>query len=159
MLYRIERDITGTPALERTAVRQARAGPVQDSLQAWMTTTLARVRGRGDLAAAIRYALSRWVALTRYRDHGDLAIDNNAAERAIQPLTLGRKNWLFCRSDAGGIRAAAIMSLLETAKLNGSDPEAYLQHVLDVIADHPARTVAELLPWNASSITPRLQQS
>ena len=158
-LYQIERDITGKPAPERTAARQARAGPVLDSLQAWLITTLARVPGRGDLAAAIRYALLRWAALTRYRDHGHLAIDNNAAERAIRPLTLGRKNWLFCGSDGGGTRAAAIMSLLETAKLNGIDPESYLRHVLDVIADHPARTVAELLPWNVAGIAARLHQA
>jgi transposase len=158
-LYEIERDITGKPALERTAARQDRAGPVLDSLQAWLTATLPRVPSRGDLAAAIRYPLSRWAALTRYRDHGHLAIDNNAAEHAIRPLTLGRKNWLFCGSDGGGTRAAAIMSLLETAKLNGIDPEAYLRHVLSVIADHPARTVAELLPWNLSGIPKRLHQA
>ena len=135
-----------------------RAGPVLDGLHAWLTATLARVPGRSDLATAIRYALSRWAALTRYRDDGRLAIDNNAAERAIRPLTLGRKNWLFCGSDGGGARAASIMSLLETAKLNGVDPEAYLRHVLDVIADHPVNRVAELLPWNMVGPKVRLDQ-
>jgi uncharacterized Ntn-hydrolase superfamily protein len=100
------------------------------------------------LAAAIRYARSRWSALTRYLDDGHLEISNNAAERAIRPLALGRKNWLFAGSDAGGDRAAAIYTLTETAKLNGLDPEAYLRDVLTRIADHPVNRVAELLPWN-----------
>ena len=107
-----------------------------------------RVSGRSDIAGAIRYALSRWSALTRYLDDGTVAIDNNAVERAIRPLVLGRKNWLFAGSDAGGERAAAIYSLIETAKLNGLDPEAYLHAVLDCIADHPVNRVTELLPWN-----------
>ena len=130
-----------------------------DGLHAWLTATLARVPGRGDMAAAIRYALNRWTALTRYKDNGHLAIDNNAAERAIRPLTLGRKNWLFCGSDPGGIRAAAIMSLLETAKLNGTDPEAYLRHVLTHIADHPVSRIAELLPWVVAGLPNRLHQN
>jgi hypothetical protein len=117
-------------------------------MHAWFTASLRRVSGRSDLASAIRYALSRWSALTRYLDDGTLAIDNNAVERAIRPLVLGRKNWLFAGSDAGGERAAAIYSLIETAKLNGLDPEPYLRAVLDCIADHPVNRVAGLLPWN-----------
>ena len=93
-----------------------------------------------------------WTALTRYRDDGRIEIDNNPVERAIRPIALGRKNWLFAGSDAGGTRAAAIASLIATAKLNGLDPQAYLHHVLDRIAAHPARRVAELLPWKCTSL-------
>lgn len=157
-LYEVERDIVGRPPDERARVRQARAGPALEGLHAWFTATLVRVPGRGDLAGAIRYALSRWAELTRYRDDGRVAIDNNAAERAIRPLVLGRKNWLFAGSDVGGGRAAAIASLLETAKLNGIDPEAYLRHVLGVIADHPVGRVAELLPWAVTGLAARLDQ-
>ena len=110
--------------------------------------TLRRVPGRSALAAAIRYARSRWTQLSCYRDDGRLEIDNSAAERALRGVALGRKNWLFAGSDVGGQRAAAIYSLIETCKLNGVDPEAYLRHVLGVIADHPINRVAELLPWN-----------
>ena len=158
LLYEVERDIKGRPPDERASIRQARAGPVLEELHAWLTATLVRLPGRGDLAAAIRYALLRWTALNRYRDDGRLAIDNNTAERAIRPLLLGRKNWLFAGSDQGGHRAAAIASLLETAKLNEINPEAYLRHVLSVIADHPVNRVAELLPWAVAGIATRLDQ-
>ena len=106
------------------------------------------ISGKSELASAIRYARSRWTALTRYLDDGRLEISNNAAERAIRPLALGRKNYLFAGSDAGGERAAAAYTLIETAKLNGLDPEAYLRDVLGRIADHPINRIGELLPWN-----------
>jgi transposase len=147
-LYAIEARIIGKPPDLRRGVRQAEAKPLLDRMHAWLTASLRRVSGRSDIAGAIRYALSRWTALTRYIDDGTLAIDNNAVERAIRPLVLGRKNWLFAGSDAGGERAAAIYSLIETAKLNGLDPEAYLHAVLERIADHPVNRVAEFLPWN-----------
>ena len=147
-LYAIEASITGKPPDLRRHVRQAQAAPLLHDLRSWLKITLTKVPGRGDVAGAIRYALSRWTALTRYVDDGTIAIDNNPVERAIRPVALGRKNWLFAGSDAGGERAAAIYSLTQTAKLNGLDPEAYLRHVIGCIADHPVNRVAELLPWN-----------
>jgi transposase len=147
-LYDIEAVIRGHTPAERRAVRQARAGPVLEELRQWLDATLLRIPGRSDLAGAIRYARSRFEQLCRYRDDGRLEIDNSAAERALRGVALGRKNWLFAGSDAGGQRAALIYSLIETCKLNGIDPEAYLRHVLTVIADHPINRIAELLPWN-----------
>jgi transposase len=147
-LYAIEKRIIGKPPDLRRQVRQAEAKPLVEALHSWFTATLRRVSGRSDIAGAIRYALSHWEALARYLDDGTLAIDNNAVERTIRPLALGRKNWLFAGSDAGGERAAAIYSLIETAKLNGLDPESYLRHVLERIADHPVNRVADLLPWS-----------
>ncbi len=99
-------------------------------------------------AEAIRYALTRWTALARFIDDGTIEIDNNAAERAIRPIALGRKNWLFAGSDKGGERAASVLSLIETAKLNGLDPEAYLRDILARVADHPINRIGDLLPWN-----------
>jgi transposase len=146
-LYEIERETRGRPPDERRAARQARAGPQLDSLREWLREMLARTSKKSALATAISYVLMRWTALTRYRDDGRLEIDNNAAERALRAIALGRKNYLFCGSDAGGERAAAIYSLIGTAKLNGIDPEAYLRHVLERVADHPINRVEELLPW------------
>jgi hypothetical protein len=111
-------------------------------------TTLTRVSRKSEVAAAIGYALARSPALVRYCHDGRIEIDNNAAERALRAVALGRKNYLFAGSDAGGERAAAIYSLLGSAKLNGIDPEAYLTAVLRRIADHPINRIAELLPWN-----------
>jgi hypothetical protein len=113
-----------------------------------MQATLATVSAKSELALAIRYALTRWPALTRYRDDGRIEIDNNAAERSLRAVALGRKNYLFAGSDAGGERAAAMYSLIGTAKLNGLDPEGYLRMVLERIADHPINQVDQLLPWN-----------
>jgi transposase len=150
-LYAIEADIRGRPPHERAGMRHARAGPLLESLREWLRHTLSRVSKKSELAKAIGYVLSRWTALTRFRDDGRIDIDNNAAERALRAVALGRKNYLFCGSDAGGERAAAIYSLIGTAKLNDLDPEAYLRYVLERIADHPINRIEELLPWHLAS--------
>jgi transposase len=149
-LYAIEAEIRGSTPEVRKSIRQDRAKPLLDSMHTWLEASLAKLSRKSDTAAAIRYALSRWLALTRYAADGTLEIDNNAAERALRVVALGRKNFLFAGSDAGGERAAAIYSLLGSAKLNGLNPEIYLQHVLERIADHPISRIDELLPWNLS---------
>jgi transposase len=149
-LFDIERAISGMPPEMRQRIRQSRAVPLVHELAAFLDATLPKLSGKSDLAGAIRYARSRWPALTRYLADGRLEISNNAAERAIRPLALGRKNWIFAGSDSGGERAAAIYTLIETAKLNSLDPEAYLREVFSRIADHPINRIADLLPWNLS---------
>ena len=146
-LYEIEADIRGQLPEERQRQRQAYAQPLLESLHTWLQQTLARVSKKSELAQAIGYVLSRWTALTRYCSDGRIEIDNNTAERALRAVALGRKNFLFAGSDAGGERAAAMYSLIGTAKLLGLDPEAYLRHVLERIADHPINRIDELLPW------------
>ena len=130
-LYGIEREIRSKPADLRCQIRQAGAGPLIEELHHWLNTTLTKLSRKSDTAAAIRYALARWRALTRYLDDGRIEMDNSAAERVLRAVALGRKNFLFCGSDAGGERAAAIYSLLGTAKLNGLGPEFYLRRVLE----------------------------
>lgn len=147
-LYAIEDEIRGQPPDVRCAQRQARAGPLLQAMRGWLQALLPRVSAKSEIAQAIGYSLSRWEALTRYVDDGRLEIDNNAAERALRGVSLGRKNYLFMGSHAGGERAAAFYSLVETAKLNGLDPEAYLSEVFERIAEHPINRIEELLPWN-----------
>jgi transposase len=153
-LYAIEDDIRGRPPDERQQVRQIRTRPLLQSLYDWFEISLTKLSRKSDTTAAIRYALTLWPALTRYCDDGRLEADNNAAERALRAVTLGRKNYLFAGSDAGGERAAVIYSLIGTAKLNGLDPEAYLREVLTRIADHPINRIEELLPWNIPASVP-----
>ena len=151
-LYAIEEEVRGKPIEIRREVRQSRARPLLDDFRTWLEKSLRQLSPKSETAGAIRYALSRWRALTRYVDDGRLEIDNNAAERALRCVALGRKNWLFAGADSGGERAAAIYSLIGSAKLNGLDPELYLHTVLARIADYPIRQIAELLPWNMTDM-------
>ena len=148
-LYQIEAEITGRPAAQRQAERQARARPLLGELKTWMEAQRRSTSGKTALGKALQYALGRWEALTRYVDDGRLAIDNNVAERLLRGIAVTRKNFLFLGSDAGGDRAAILYTLIETAKLNGFNPEAYLAYVIDQLArGYLASRLTELLPWN-----------
>jgi hypothetical protein len=147
-LYWIEKDIRGRSPAERRDMRRERSGPLLESMHAWLKATMAKLSRKSDVAGAIHYALERWAALLLFSEDGRAEMDNNAAERALRAVALGRKNYLFAGSDAGGDRAAAIYSLLGSAKLNGIDPEAYMTSVLRRIADYPINRIGELLPWN-----------
>jgi transposase len=150
-LYAIEDEIRGKPADVRLSIRQARARPLLDELRKWMEKSLRSLSAKSETAGAIRYALSRWRALTRFTEDGLLEIDNSAAERALRAVALGRKNFLFAGSDCGGQRAAAMYTLIGSAKLNGLDPELYLRTVLAQIADYPVSQIHDLLPWNMTA--------
>ena len=158
-LYGIEKEIRGCSPEERRKVRQARSRPLLDSMREWLEASLAKLSKKSDTSAAIRYAIGLWDALLRYCNDGQIEIDNSAAERALRTVAIGRKNYLFAGSDAGGERAAAMYSLVGSAKLNGLDPEAYLHHVLERIADHPVNRIEELLPWNVKLSIDQSRQS
>ena len=147
-LYAVEKMINGSPPERRRQQRQLQSKPIAEALAAWADQTVRQLSRKSELAQAFRYMRARWTALVRCFDDGRLALDNNPAERALRCIAIGRKNYLFAGSDAGGRRAAAIYSLIESAKLNGLNPQLYLADVLARIADHPARRIAELLPWN-----------
>ena len=147
-LYAVEAEARGQPPDQRAAIRQAKARPVFEDLITWLQSELPKISGKSDLAKAIRYALSRLPRLEVYLSDGHLEIDNNAAERTMRGLAIGRKNWLFAGSEGGGHAAAIAYTLIETAKLNDVDPQAWLTHVLSRIADHPINRVADLAPWN-----------
>jgi transposase len=150
-LYKIESEVRGAPPDQRQKVRQEKAKPVFDELQRWLADQLKTISSKTPLAGAIRYALTRMKKLEKYLDHGFLELDNNTAERAMRPIALGRKNYLFMGSMSGGKSAAIIYSLIETAKLNNVDPQGWLTDVLRRIPDHKINKINELLPWNYTS--------
>ncbi|NRQ16326.1 IS66 family transposase [Ensifer sesbaniae] len=158
-LYDIEDRIHGMPADERRALRQEHARPILRDLKVWIEDTLPTLPQKQKLAEAMRYALSRWAALSVYIDDGRVEIDNNIAERAMRPLGIGRKNWLFAGSDKGGERIANILTIIETAKLHGHNPETYLTDVLTRIKDYPIDRLEDLLPWNMLPAGPALQKA
>lgn len=147
-LFDIERGINGMTAEQRLAARQEQSAPLVVALEAWMREERRKLSRHSDVAGAIDYMLRRWPSFTRFLDDGRLCLTNNAAERALRGLALGRKAWLFAGSDRGGQRAALLYSLIVTAKLNDVDPQAWLADVLARIAEHPANRLDELLPWN-----------
>jgi transposase len=147
-VFAIEREINGIAAEQRLAVREERIRPLIGELEGWMRTERARLSRHADIAKAMDYMLKRWPVFTRVLDDGRICLSNNAAERALRGIALGRRAWLFAGSDRGGERAAAMYTLIATAKLNGVDPQAWLADVLRRIADHPASRLHELLPWN-----------
>jgi transposase len=147
-LFAIERGINGLMPQERLRVRQERSRPLVTELQTWFREQRARLSKNSDTTKAINYSLNRWDAFTRFLDDGRVCMSNNAAERELRAVALGRKNWTFAGSDEGGRRAAAIYTLIATAKLNNVDPQAWLADVLARLQDHPAKRIHELLPWN-----------
>ena len=149
-LYGIEAEIRSKPPNVRREIRQTKSLPLINDFETWLRTTLLKLSRKSDTTAAIMYSLNLWPALKLYCDDGTIEIDNSAAERALRGIAIGRRNYLFAGADSGGERAAAIYSLIGTAKLNGVDPEAWLRYVLTHIADHPVNRIDELLPWNLS---------
>ena len=147
-LFEVERSINGKSAEERRTARQERSRPLVAELQVYMREQRAKLSRGHDLAKAIDYILKRWAAFTLFLDDGRACLSNNAAERAVRGIALGRKSWLFCGSDRGGQRAATMYSLIVTARMNGVDPQAWLADTLARIATHPAHRLDELLPWN-----------
>jgi transposase len=147
-LFAIEREINGLAPVDRQRVRQDRSKPLVEALGTWLHEQYPKVSPNGKTAKAIAYSLNAWDALGRFLDDGRLCMSNNAAERAMRPLATGRRNWTFAGSDEGGRRAAAIYTLIETAKLNDVDPLAWLADMLARLQDHPAKRIDELLPWN-----------
>jgi transposase len=150
-LYAIEEQVRGEPPDQRKRIRQEKARPLLDDFEQWLRTRLLTLSTQSDTTKAINYLLNQWPALTYYCDDGIAEIDNNIAENALRGVALGRKNFMFLGADSGGERAAAMYSLIVSAKLNGIDPQAYLRHVLTHIADHPINRIYDLLPWNVAS--------
>jgi transposase len=147
-LFAIEREIAGKMPTERRAIRQARTKPLVESFETWLRAERKKLSPKGPLAGAINYTFNHWAAFTRFLDNGRICLSNNAAERSIRGIAVGRRNWTFCGSDNGGRRAAVIYALIESCKLNDVDPKAWLADVLARIADHPMQRLADLLPWH-----------
>jgi hypothetical protein len=147
-LYGVEKKARGAPPEQRVALRQAKATPILDDLESWLQSELPKLSGKTPLANAIRYALTRMKRLRGYLDHGFLELDNNTAERSMRGIAIGRKNYMFVGSERGGKSAAIIYTLIETAKLNGVNTQAWLTWFLERIADHKINRIDELLPWN-----------
>ena len=147
-VFAIERDINGCQAAQRRDMRQEFTAPLVADLHAWMLGERSKLSRTNDVAKAMDYMLRRWAVFARFLDDGRICMTNNAAERALRGIALGRKSWLFAGSDRGGQRAAVMYSLIVSAKMNDVDPQAWLAHVLANIAQHPANRLDELLPWN-----------
>ena len=147
-IFDVERRINGLPAEQRLALRQKHVAPLVAELETWMRGVRGKMSRHADVGKAMDYMLKRWDTFSQFLGDGRICLSNNAAERALRGVALGRKAWLFCGSDRGGERAAAMYSLIVTAKLNDVDPRAWLADVLRRIADHPASRLHELLPWN-----------
>ncbi len=147
-LFEIERGINGRSPAERLAARQQLSAPLVTELESWMRAERAKLSRHNDVAKAMDYMLNRWPAFARFLTDGRICLTNNAAERALRPLALGRKSWLFAGSDRGGERAAMMYSLITTAKMNDVDPQAWLADILARIASHPVHRIEELMPWN-----------
>ncbi|MER9892961.1 IS66 family transposase [Mesorhizobium sp. M0119] len=156
-LFDIERAINGLSPAQRHAVRQERSVPLVTELERWMIETRDKLSRGHDLTKAFNYMLRRWSSFARFLDDGRICLSNNAAERALRGIALGRKSWLFCGSDRGGQRAAVLYSLIVSAKLNDIDPQAWLADILARIAAHPAHRIDDLLPWNWRSAQLRTQ--
>jgi transposase len=148
VLFAIEREINGMSPQERVRMRHERSRPLLIELETWLREQRGRISKNSDTGKAINYSVKRWAALTRFLDDGRLCMSNNAAERELRAVAIGRKNWTFAGSDEGGRRAAAIYTLIATAKLNDVDPQAWLADILARLPDHPAKRIHELLPWN-----------
>lgn len=150
-LYAVETRARGSPPDDRVRLRQADAAPILDDLEAWLRAQLGRISGKTPLAGAIPYALTRIPRLRPYLDDGRLELDNTTAERAMRGVAISRKTWVFAGSQGGGKAAATAFTLIETAKLNGVDPQAWLTQVLGRIADHKITRIDDLLPWHYAS--------
>ena len=155
-IFDVEREINGLPAEHRLAIRGARVAPLVADLEAWMRTERARLSRHSDVAKAMDYMLKRWDSFSRFLADGRVCLTNNAAERELRGIALGRKSWLFAGSDRGGERAAVMYTLIQTAKLNDVDPQAWLADVLARINDHNIQNLDQLLPWNWKAASAKL---